>query len=177
MPVQPVEFSRQSDLPRERCGNRVRIEDVDGVLIDADSPFPVDVIIVSESAWTELLDVVLDDDPTSANSSSHDISEHSALWVHIFIDSTGQPTNVRILAQFSDDNGVNWHDFEEGLWASLYWEDTDTASGIRKAFLLPCGGQNLVRFRAIGTGTGANDTFAVRIRVRAFRGNFGVAHA
>ena len=155
-----------------------RLEDlrVDGAPVDETNPVPVDEIVRAAAAWTELLNDTFDNVTTTANSTEHDVSTESALWVHIFIDSTLAPTDIRVLPQFEDD-GANWWDFEEGLWASLYWEDTDTAAGVYKAFLLPCGGQDNVRFNVVATGTDANNTFDCIIRVREFHGNFGVAHA
>jgi hypothetical protein len=149
---------------------------VAGSDVSPTNPVPVDEIIRTESAWTTLMaSTVFDGTPATENSNTHDVSEYGALWVHIYIDSTGAPTDVRVLPEFQ---GVgHWWDYEEGLWASLMWEDTDTANGIRKAFLLPCGGQDTVRFRVITTGTGPGATFEVSIHVRAFRGNFGVGHA
>jgi hypothetical protein len=134
-------------------------------------------IISTADEWTYAIDTVLSAAPTQYTSAAYDITSTTGAWVNIFIDSTGAPTNVRILAQFSHDGGLHWYCFEEGLWASLFWEDTDTAAGIYKTYLLPCGGQDLVRFQAIGTGTGAGATFAVQVWFRAFRGAYGVAHA
>lgn len=113
---------------------------------------------------------------TQITTARYAINSATGAWVNVFIDSTGAPTNVRLLVQFSHD-GLEWWDFEEGLWASLYWEDTDTAAGIRKTYLLPCGGQDWVRFLVTGTGLAAGATFAVRVWFRAFRGSYGVAHA
>ena len=141
-------------------------------------PLPIDEIIRTEAAWTTLIDAVrIDNDPTSYNSGAMDVTEYSAVWVLIDIDSTLAPTTLRVLAQYSDDAGTTWWDFEEGLWASLYWEDTATAAGINKAFLLPCGGIDDIRIRVVGTGTDATNYFDVTVKARAFRGNFGVAHA
>lgn len=150
---------------------------VNGAPVSDSNPLPVDCLMVNPGTWQTVISVRLDDDPTSYNSAAIDVSDWSALWVLIEIDSTLAPTNVRILPQFTPDSGVTWYDFEEGLWASLYWEDTDTASGIHKAFLLPCGGIDLVRFRAVATGTDATNYFDVTVMIRGFRGNFGVAHA
>ena len=138
-----------------------------------------DVQIVAQSAWAVLLnDVVIDGTPAAVNSESLDVSEYSALWIQLYVESAGAPTDLRIIAQFSHNNGANWFDFVEGYWASLYYEDTATAApGIRHSFLLPCGGQDLVRFRAVTTGAGVGATFTVGVRARAFRGNFGAAHA
>jgi hypothetical protein len=111
------------------------------------------------------------------NSASKDIWGLTGVWVHVYVESTGAPTDVRIIAQFSHNNGANWANFEEGLWASLYWEDTDTAAGILRAFFLPCAGQDFLRFRVVTTGTGALATFTVGIRARGFRGPPVAAHA
>jgi len=134
-------------------------------------------IISTADEWTTAIDVVLSDAPTVINSAPYDITSVTGAWVLIFIDSTAVPTNVRVLVQFSHDAGVTWWDYEEGLWASLFWEDTDTASGIRKTYLLPCGGHDTMRFRVVGTGTSAANRFDVRVLLRPFRGAYGVAHA
>ena len=149
-----------------------------GADASATNPLPVDVRTVTEATWTTLLaDTLLDGTPAVVNSNSLDVSGQGALWMQIFIDSVGAPTDARIIAQFSHNNGANWSDFVEGLWSSLYWEDTATAASIRQMFLLPCGGQDLVRFRVVTTGTAPGATFTIGIRARAFRGNFGVGHA
>lgn len=134
--------------------------------------------ITPEAAWTTLMNAqVFNNVTTNANSTAHDVSDENALWVLIDIDSTLTPTDIRVLPQFSNDAGTTWWDFEEGFWASLFWEDGDTAGGINKAYLLPCGGQDLVRFRVVAQGTTAANLFTVSIIVRAFFGSFGVAHA
>lgn len=134
---------------------------------------------VYEQAYSTLLidDIRIDDDPTTYTTAAVFTKGWSALWMLVKIDSTLSPTNLRILAQFSIDGGNTWYDYEEGLWASLYWEDTDTATEILKGYLLPCGGIDQVRFVITGTGTDATNYFDVNMVVRQFRGNFGVAHA
>ena len=136
-----------------------------------------DAIVITEAAWTTIIDAVrIDDDPTSFNSAAHDVDGWSAVWLLIDIDSTLTPTHLRVLVQFSDDGGTTWWDFEEGLWASLGWEDVGTGGGINKAFLLPCSGIDDIRIRVVGTGTNATNYFDVTVKVRAFRGGL-VAHA
>lgn len=144
--------------------------------VNAANPVPVEEIVRAAVSWTTLMTETFDNVTTSANSTEHDISSESALWVQIYVESTLAPTNVRVLPQFEDDANL-WSDFEEGLFASLFWEDTDTASGVRKIFLLPCGGLDNVRFNVVAIGTDANNLFDVTIKVREFHGNFGVAHA
>ena len=93
------------------------------------------------------------------------------------MDSTAAPTYVRILAQYSTDGGTTWFNYEEGLWASLGWEDLDTALGVYKIFRLDCGGIDLIRFQAIGTGTTAANRFQVNLWVRGFHGPTSAGHA
>ena len=119
------------------------------------------------------------DSGVAFNSPAFHCSGWAGAWVHISIDSTGAPTNVRILPQFRVAPGdpSDWADFEEGLWASLYWEDTDTASGILKTFNLPFGGNEAIRFRAIATGADQNNYFDVTVRIRPYYPAVGMAHA
>ena len=141
------------------------------------NPVPVEEITRTEAIWTTLMNAQeFNAVVTAFNSAALDIMNESAVWVLIEIVSVGAPTDVRVLPQISMD-GALWWDFEEGLWASLMWEDTDTAAGIHKLFLLPFGGLDLLRFAVVATGTGAGVTFTVSIHARAFHGNFGVAHA
>ena len=139
-------------------------------------PRTVEIISYADE-WTTAIDTELSNAPTQYTSIAYDISTTTGAWVLIYIDSTNVPTDVRIQAQFSHDGGVTWWCYEEGLWASLIWEDTDTATGIRLTYLLPCGGQDTLRFRAVGTGTTAANRFTVQVLFRPFRGFYGVGHA
>lgn len=168
----PVSQGTHDDL---QANVNIQVGDTD---VAAGNPVPDDVQVISEVAWTTLINEIrLDDDPTFYYSAALDIDGWSAVWILIDIDSTLAPTDIRILAQFSDDGGTTWWDFVEGLWASLFWEDADTAAGIKRAFLLPCGGIDDIRVGAIATGTNATNFFDVTVKARAFRGNFGLAHA
>jgi hypothetical protein len=134
--------------------------------------------VEAQAAWTTLIDDIrIDDDPTSYCSTAMDTTGLAGVWIEVLIDSTLAPTLLRILAQYSRDGGVSWGDFEEGLWASLAWEDTDTAFGIDKFYLLPCGGIDLIRICAIGTGTDAGNFFDVSVYARGFIPAVPVAHA
>ena len=130
------------------------------------------------SAWVTLIDGIrLDNDPTFYNSDALDIEGYGMIALLVAIDSTLAPTDVRLLAQFSDDGGTTWWDFEEGFWASLYWEDTATATEIHKAFILPVAGFDHMRIRAVATGTNAANYFDVTVKARPFTGVYMGAHA
>lgn len=132
-----------------------------------------DTTVEAEGSWTTIMNAQrLDDDPTEANSSTHDVDGWAGAWVLFDIDSNGSPTRLRATAQFSDDNGTTWWDYKINVWAALLWEDQDTASGLTEAILLPCGGIDDVRIHMEATGSGASDYFDVTIKIRAFRGGF-----
>ena len=157
---------------------------IDGGRADDDRPVTTDEIIRTNDVITLIDDVRIDDAPTSFISKPFDVQEYSGAWLYISVDSTLAPTHLRILVQFSHDydgemgaGAATWWDFEEGFWASLGWEDTDTASGVWKTYYLPVAGQNFLRVQAVGTGTDANNYFDCTVRIRKFRGPHGVAHA
>ena len=129
-------------------------------------------------AWTTLIDGIrLDNDPTFYNSAALDVEGYAMVALLVAIDSTLAPTDVRIVVQFSDDGGTTWWDYEEGFWASLYWEDTATATEIHKAFVLPVAGFDVMRIRAVATGTNAANYFDVTVKARPFTGAYMGAHA
>ena len=71
------------------------------------------------------------------------------------IDSTSTPTTLQVQVQFANSITGKWHTYKQGLFASLFWEDADTASGIAECFKGPCDGR-LFRIKLIGAGvTGA----------------------
>lgn len=134
-------------------------------------------VVQADAAWTELIDERIDDAPTSICSNAMDVTHESGVWVWIEIDSTLAPTLLRFQAQYSYDGGTSWADYEEGLWASLCWEDLDTADGVEKIYRLDCGGVDTIRICAIGTGTDATNYFDVVVRARGFHGPTSAGHA
>jgi len=129
-------------------------------------------------AWITLIDAIrLDNDPTFYNSAALDVEGYAMVALLVAIDSTLAPTDVRIVVQFSDDGGTTWWDYEEGFWASLYWEDTATATEIHKAFVLPVAGFDVMRICAVATGTNAANYFDVTVKARPFTGAYMGAHA
>lgn len=122
----------------------------------------------------------IDDDPTAINSNPFFCSGWAGVWVDVFIDSTGAPTNLRLIARGAGAIGGDpneWFDFLEGFWASLYWEDADTASGVRQRFNLPLGAWRALQFRLVGIGTGAQAYFDVAIHVTPYKPAVGIAHS
>lgn len=130
----------------------------------------VDKTVKSEAAWTTMIDgTVFDAAPTSENSANMSVTEFAGAWVLLDIDSTLAPTDITFTPQFSDDSGTTYYDFQEGIWASMVFEDTQTASGIKKAFHLPLAGIDDWRISVVTTGTDATNKFTVTVKARAYR--------
>jgi hypothetical protein len=55
--------------------------------------------------------------------------------IYVYIDSTSTPDQLHIEVEFLDRWTGQWYTHKQGLFASLYYEDTDTASGIYECFV------------------------------------------
>jgi len=80
--------------------------------------------------------------------------------LHIFLDSTGAPTTIQVKVQFLNETTGKWHTYKQGPFAALFWEDTDTASGVAECFEGPVGGRAM-RITLIGVGTSEQAYFTV----------------
>ncbi len=54
--------------------------------------------------------------------------------LYVFIDSTSSPDLLHVEVEFLDRWSGRWYTYKQGPFAALYWEDTDTASGIWECF-------------------------------------------
>ncbi len=132
--------------------------------VTTDSP------VVAQSIWTTMIDgTVFDADPTEENSAALSVSGYRGMWLELDIDSLLAPADITFLPQFTDDSGVTWWDYQEGIWASMVFEDTQTASGIKKIFHLPLAGIDSMRIRVVATGTDGTNSFTVTVLARAYR--------
>lgn len=108
--------------------------------------------------------IVLDDDPTSYNSAAIEADPWTNFLLFLSVLSSGTPTTVQFVVQFSDDGGTTWYDYVQGLFASLFYEDTDTASVLTECFSGKVHGHDM-RVRAVGTGTDGTDKFTISAKV------------
>lgn len=103
-----------------------------------------------------------------------DTSEHASeaiecgafrkFYLHIFIDSTSTPTTLRVKVQFLDRWSGLWSTLKEGVFAALFWEDGDTASGIAECFSGEVAGRAM-RITLTGVGTSSSAYFTVSAAV------------
>ena len=55
--------------------------------------------------------------------------------LYVYIDSTGTGDQVLTLTwQYWDERSGRWYTLDEGIWATLSFEDVDTASGLARCF-------------------------------------------
>lgn len=121
--------------------------------------------LVRSNTITTLIDgEVFDDSQTSYNSSAVSVDDYKHFLLYLDVDSTLAPTTIQFIVQFSDDGGTTWYDYKQGLFASLFYEDQDTASGIKECFSGECAGRDF-RLRAVATGTDATNKFTVTAKV------------
>ena len=54
--------------------------------------------------------------------------------LYVYLDSTSTPDVIHIEVEFLDEWSGQWYTHKQGPFAALFWEDTDTASGIYEVF-------------------------------------------
>lgn len=87
---------------------------------------------------------------------------HFGLFLRI--KSSGAPTDVRFIIEFYDQWAKKWYVYKQGLFASLYYEDADTATEVDECFSGDCAGRQM-RVRVVATGTTSTLTFTVSAAV------------
>lgn len=104
--------------------------------------------------------VVLNAAVTSYTSDSVYVKSFRRFALFVRVKSANTPTTVQFVVEFLErDKGV-WHKYAQGPFASLYYEDGDTATEINEMFSGPCAGREM-RVRVVGVGTSASNTFTV----------------
>ncbi len=110
---------------------------------------------------------VLDDAPTSVTSDALPVEDYRRFALYLRTLSAGAPTTVQYIVEFLEPRSGKWHRYNEGVFASLYYEDTATATEQDDIYVGYCLGRAL-RVRAVGTGTTASLTFTVSVAVELF---------
>ena len=123
---------------------------------------------IRSSAITTLVDgEVFDDAQTVYSSAAVGCHGFRRFLLFLNVDSTSTPTDIQFIVQFSDDGGTTWYSFLQGLFASLFYEDVATASGITECFSGEVAGRD-VRLRVVATGTTAVNKFMVTAAIEFY---------
>lgn len=112
----------------------------------------------------QLIDGAVVNDTNPRYSDSVECAPFRKFGLYVNIDSTLAPTTLRIEVEFLDRWSGKWHSYKQGLFASLYYEDTDVASGVAECFVGDVLGRAF-RVKLTGVGTTSTAYFTVSIGV------------
>ncbi len=132
----------------------------------ADGHVPV---LMDEAVWRSkaVVDIFTEhniDDTTERFSESIYCAGFRSFTLYLEIDSTTTPTTLQVKVQFLNPNSGQWHTYKQGLFAALFWEDTDVADGVREMFSGDAAGREM-RITLTGVGTTGSAYFTVSASV------------
>lgn len=123
-------------------------------------PVEINAGLVRSEDVVQLFDQKAINDTTEQLSDGLPCREFREFLLYLGIDSTGAPTTLQVKIQFLDPWSGKWHTYKQGLFASLFYEDTDTANGIYECFSGECAGREM-RVTLTGVGTSGSAYFTV----------------
>jgi hypothetical protein len=112
----------------------------------------------------QLFDKVRVNDTVPRVSADIECAPFRKFGLYVYIDSTTTPTTLQIKVQFLDPWSGQWYDHKQGLFAALFYEDGDTASGIYEVFVGDVAGRAM-RVVLVGVGTSSTAYFTTSIAV------------
>ena len=121
-------------------------------------------VIYRPEQQLQLFENVIVDDTVPRYSDPVACAPFRKFGLYVHIDSTGAPTTLHVEVEFLDRLSGKWYTHKQGLFAALFWEDTDTASGIYECFVGDVLGRAM-RVKLTGAGTEAKSIFTVSIAV------------
>jgi len=132
------------------------------------TPVPDEPITVRSHDVVELFEsLVLNDVVTSDKSVRIRCGDFSKFNLYLDIESTSTPTTVQFQVRFHDPNSGKAHIHKQGLFASLFYEDTDVASGVQECFRGDVAGREF-SLRVVGAGTDSSKKFTVSASVEFY---------
>jgi len=85
--------------------------------------------------------------------------------VYINLKSTGEGADtIHIEPQFLDPHDSHWHTYKQGLFAALFYEDTDCVAEIHEVFNGDCAGRDM-RFKVTGVAVSSVLYFTISLSV------------
>ena len=126
-----------------------------------------DALIRSEDVVQIIDNVVLDDAPTSFTSKAVRVGPFRRFALYLKHKSANAPTNLQYIVEFLNPHDGQWYQYNEGVFASLFYEDTVLATERFESFVGFVLGPDM-RLRAVGTGTSSSATFTITAGVAFF---------
>lgn len=127
-------------------------------------PFPIlqDTVIYRPKDQLQLFDREVVNDTVVREASAVECAPFRKFGLYIYIDSTSNPTTLQFEVEFLERWTGRWFTYKQGPFASLFWEDGDTASGIYECFTGDVLGR-AVRVKMTGVGTTSTKYFTVSV--------------
>jgi len=124
-------------------------------LQDGQRPVKVDDSIYRSRNILELFPSKVIADTIARRSEPCQVGGFRHFTVYISLKSEGVSTHtIHIEPEFMNPRNNRWHTYKQGLFAALFFEDTDCATEIHEAFNGDCAGRD---FRVKVTGVGVSD--------------------
>jgi len=88
-----------------------------------------------------------------------------ALYLRVYAETT--PTTLQLVPQFLEPRSGLWHDMLQGIFASLFFEDTVHNTERQYVFHGDCAGREF-RLKAVGVGTASSTYFILSAAVEFY---------
>lgn len=128
------------------------------------TPVKQEIGAVRTQDLIELFDKAIHSSDGTYNSESFVCAPFRKFSLYVRLDSTGAPTLIHVKVQFLNRWDNEWYTYKQGLFAALFWEDADTASGIRESFNGDVQGRQM-RVQLTVTGTSSTKYWKTSIAV------------
>ena len=141
------------------------VQEFDGILV---VPAPTLEAPERSAPLTLAEDVIFNDLLTTYYSKLVPTKGFSRFALYLFIDSTGAPTDIRFQVHFTRAPQEPYYEYRQGPFASLFYEDADTASGLADVFNGDVVG-DFLGVRIVATGTTSTLLFQVTVGLQLFK--------
>jgi len=127
-----------------------------------------DSALVRSEEIRRLLDQVVVGATTTRISDPVQCGPFRRFTLYLRIKSTGTGTHVvQVIVEFLDRWSGKWHQYNQGPFASLFYEDTATATEVDDVYEGMCAGREM-RVRLVGTNTTSSLYFTMSVAVEFF---------
>ena len=137
-------------------------------MVQKSTPAAVDSAIVRSKGIRRLLDQVVVGAVITRISDPVETAPFRHFTLYLRIKSTGTGAHVlRAVLEWLEPASGLWHAYNQDLFASLYYEDTATATEVDDVFSGDCVGREM-RVRLVGTSTTSSLYFTVSAAVEFY---------
>lgn len=128
------------------------------------APTVFDESIIRPKDPVQILDTKVLNNTTEQFSESVECQAFRKFGLFLKMKSTSTPTTIQVKVQFLDRWTGEWHTYKQGLFAALFWEDQDLASGVDEMFTGDVAGRAMrITLTSVGTTSAAYFTVSASV--------------